>query len=396
MNHELADGAVQRLGAQIAEALFDQPGMTLTEQANRLRELRGDGPALLVGGSHGSEVQVADGPWPEIDAILADAYSAGAVGLPFGGIARRAAVRAALAAKAAHQPEYLHGSDELRARVEGERAAYLEGLEEGKLIAAQPSPGGQDTHSPLSVYADSYRRMAKMGDGRVSCIDVAFDIEHNMSRALAARQPVEESVEADVYCAIADMIEPYVQREGINPDGVLPASVHDSVAILLEHWVKTRQPVGEPVWQKMESAPKDGTVVLGLLEGSDIPQSIRFRDGWEIAWDAYRIPAHDGPLRWAPLCAATPAQQHGEPVAWMDPDGSRVLTAKAKADASGAYKSATSVYTVPLYPPAQAVDLAQFRQPVEFFIGYTFPGTPSRAEGERLLALIDGKAVGNG
>jgi hypothetical protein len=40
------------------------------------------------------------------------------------------------------------------------------------------------------VYADSYRRMAKMGDGRVSCIDVAFDIEHNMSRALAARQPV--------------------------------------------------------------------------------------------------------------------------------------------------------------------------------------------------------------
>ncbi|BCX42740.1 MULTISPECIES: hypothetical protein [Stenotrophomonas] len=67
-----------------------------------------------------------------------------------------------------------------------------------------------------------------------------------------------------------------------------------------------RQPVG---WQPMESAPKDGTVVLGLLEGSDIPQSIRFRDGWEIAWDGYRIPTHDGPLRWAPLYAATPAQK---------------------------------------------------------------------------------------
>ncbi|MBH1873517.1 hypothetical protein I5W30_04620 [Stenotrophomonas maltophilia] len=45
---------------------------------------------------------------------------------------------------------------------------------------------------------------------------------------------------------------------------------------------------------------------------------------------------------------------------------------------------------------AQAVDFGRFRQPVEFFIAYTFPGTPSRAEGERLLALIDRTAVGNG
>lgn len=49
----------------------------------------------------------------------------------------------------------------------------------------------------------------------------------------------------DVYTSIADMIEPYVLREGIRPGGVLPASVHDSVAILLDHWVKTRAQVGE-------------------------------------------------------------------------------------------------------------------------------------------------------
>lgn len=67
-------------------------------------------------------------------------------------------------------------------------------------LSAQPSPGGQgDANSPLSVYADSYRRMAKMGDGRVSCIDVAFDIEHNMSRALAARQPVGDEERAETY-----------------------------------------------------------------------------------------------------------------------------------------------------------------------------------------------------
>ncbi len=65
MNHELADGAVQRLGAQIAEALFDQPGMTLTEQANRVRELRGDGPALLVPRNAGQDERARFEAWAQ-------------------------------------------------------------------------------------------------------------------------------------------------------------------------------------------------------------------------------------------------------------------------------------------------------------------------------------------
>ncbi|WP_277381583.1 hypothetical protein [Stenotrophomonas maltophilia] len=48
MNTTMADGAEQRLDAQIAEALFGQPGMSKMDVANRVRELRGDGPALLV------------------------------------------------------------------------------------------------------------------------------------------------------------------------------------------------------------------------------------------------------------------------------------------------------------------------------------------------------------
>ena len=48
MNTTMANGAEQRLDAQIAEALFGQPGMSKMEVANRVRELRGDGPALLV------------------------------------------------------------------------------------------------------------------------------------------------------------------------------------------------------------------------------------------------------------------------------------------------------------------------------------------------------------
>lgn len=42
-----------------------------------------------------------------------------------------------LTALAARQPVYAQGCDELRARTEGERAAYREGLEEGKKIAAR-------------------------------------------------------------------------------------------------------------------------------------------------------------------------------------------------------------------------------------------------------------------
>ena len=44
----------------------------------------------------------------------------------------------AQAALAARQPAYVQGCDELHARTEGERAAYMEGLEEGKKIAARP------------------------------------------------------------------------------------------------------------------------------------------------------------------------------------------------------------------------------------------------------------------
>lgn len=53
-----------------------------------------------------------------------------------------------------------------------------------------------------------------------------------------------ENVAADTYWALADMIEPHVAREGINPDGLLPASVYESVQILLEHWIATHTAQG--------------------------------------------------------------------------------------------------------------------------------------------------------
>ncbi|HDS1303556.1 TPA: hypothetical protein QEK28_000354 [Stenotrophomonas maltophilia] len=47
MNTSMADGASERLDAQIADALFGQPGMSKLDVANRLRQLRGHGGALL-------------------------------------------------------------------------------------------------------------------------------------------------------------------------------------------------------------------------------------------------------------------------------------------------------------------------------------------------------------
>lgn len=48
MNTTMADGASERLDAQVADALFGQPGMSKLDVANRLRELRGENGPLLV------------------------------------------------------------------------------------------------------------------------------------------------------------------------------------------------------------------------------------------------------------------------------------------------------------------------------------------------------------
>lgn len=48
MNTTMADGASERLDAQVADALFGQPGMSKLDVTNRLRQLRGTGAPLLA------------------------------------------------------------------------------------------------------------------------------------------------------------------------------------------------------------------------------------------------------------------------------------------------------------------------------------------------------------
>lgn len=49
----------------------------------------------------------------------------------------------------------------------------------------------------------------------------------------------------DVYEQLADMIEPYVSRDGTNEDGAFPASVVETVQILLEHYLRSPKHISD-------------------------------------------------------------------------------------------------------------------------------------------------------
>ncbi|MCU1204281.1 hypothetical protein JAK25_10295 [Stenotrophomonas maltophilia] len=109
------------------------------------------------------------------------------------------------------------GCDELRMRTDGERAAYLEGVAEGRraVLSAQPSPGGQEVLETVEELAELNRTCAALDPDYKGPTDAAVQA---VITALAARQPV-----------VVD----------------LPESLHDRVEALRE--VAARQPVGEPV-----------------------------------------------------------------------------------------------------------------------------------------------------
>uniref|UniRef100_UPI003F80B1D8 hypothetical protein n=1 Tax=Xanthomonas sp. 0924 TaxID=2835534 RepID=UPI003F80B1D8 len=89
-----------------------------------------------------------------------------------GSPARTAALDAAIAALVARQPSYVQGSDELRARTDGERAAYMEGLEEGKRIAArQPVGIGGAIYQVRYRVTDGWTEVSEEGYGCVPSWD---------------------------------------------------------------------------------------------------------------------------------------------------------------------------------------------------------------------------------
>lgn len=101
----------------------------------------------------------------------------------------KSAILALDAALAAREPVYVQGCDELRARTEGERAAYMEGLEEGKKIAARQPVG----EHPVAVSITpemraAFRRAYREGGFWADRLDTALDA---MMRAAPPAQAVD-------------------------------------------------------------------------------------------------------------------------------------------------------------------------------------------------------------
>lgn len=190
----------------------------------------------------GGRVRLGDAPWPEIDAILADAYSAGAEGLPFEGIARRAAVRAAVAA-----------------------------------LSAQPSPGAQDPLASLPLY-----RLADDANGNrgLHRDDTGSWVKlQDVERALASRQPVE-----------FERTVPTRRRESAVELLLTLGFVWNN-----QRWEDRRQPAGVPAaWMHTHKAT--GRVEFGLSPMYDC-------DFNAVQWDSvalYAAPAQAVDLgRWS-------------------------------------------------------------------------------------------------
>lgn len=147
-------------------------------------------------------------------------------------------------------------------------------------------------------------------------------------------------------------------------------------------------------WKKDLEAECPGIFKEGFLSG---PETALRRDLMRTAYMAGKKAAR---------------QPVGEPVAWVhEEDPSRVISASQKATAlrdQGASGSSVRPYSVPAYlhaPAAQAVDLGQFRQPVQDWLDDAQASMEEHGdsdgvfghaieEGTRLLALIDSQAVG--
>lgn len=305
MNTTMADGAEQRLDAQIAEALFGQPGMSKMDVANRVRELRGDGPALLVPREEGQSERVRFEAWLNTLSVDTTRWGDG---------------------------EYT------------DTAAHNYWLAWQTALSAQPSPGGQGGLNYERMFVDACAALAEVSrelgcDPEQGGAEPILAAIAELQEALAARQPVESN-------------QPSGNSGELDVDGA-------------------RQPVGqEPVGAEVEVSDASVEKAWG-----------RFQQAMALTDDEIEE------------FASAHSDEMGDIQAFAVVDFSRALLREF----SSRYAS----------QPAQAVDLdlGRVRASLQSLLNWIddWAETPEEsgidaieAEAEAVLALIDGKAVGNG
>ncbi|MDV9040945.1 hypothetical protein [Stenotrophomonas sp. RAC2] len=354
-------------------------------------------PKTLADVQPGGRVRLGDAPWPEIDAILADAYSAGAVGLPFEGVARRHAVRAAVAA-----------------------------------LSAQPSPGGQrDSDEDAYVIERLSGLLAEIaviinGPQPAGTRWSYHDLPEKV-RALAARQPVGEPVaatdamvEAALQSTVANNASPWRQvvssedhadfisdmRAAINaalaarPSPITAEATTTSTQTVPDHcdrifWQHNyyQLPIG-PTDQKKPTKRRQAAVEtvlsLGYLWRNDEWTAPPAQADQEYLESLDR--ALEGVIDQRDRCEEV-ADELADHIA-------RITGVDIGEHSSANCPWQNAIEAAEEYKPAQAVELGQFRALAEF--GEEFALSAEKqpqsrviyAQARRLLALIDSQAVG--
>ncbi|MBN5158805.1 MULTISPECIES: hypothetical protein [unclassified Stenotrophomonas] len=286
----------------------------------------------------GGRVRLGDAPWPEIDAILADAYSAGATGLPFEGIARRHAVRAAIAA-----------------------------------LSSQPSPGGQG--DALRVIAERLRGAGAslpappitgtIEGSMVTGLSIALAL---VEEALAARQPSKQPDSV----ALGEATEFCIEKGGRQSVGEPIAFVSSDMLVSL---LKVRSHNWMPeVWALPNGT--DSVPLYAVLPAQQLAQV--YLDGLDRALgeaidqrDRYHEVADDLAGHIAAITGVDIGEHSSANCPWQN-----------------------AIEAAEEYKPAQAVDLDAIRDAV-CGIALVFDGDLPFIKGiAEALALIDGKAVG--
>ncbi len=317
----MADGAAQRLVAQIGEALFGQPGLTLMELAEKVKASRGNPAAAMRftyrhpdGRSHDVSVSSADVAREMDDFLLQEVCSKICQCQPLG------------------ETNVID-------------CCCNEDAEQFSLIAAQPSPAGQGDASGL---IQDLR--AAVSIGRPILHSDVDEIE----AALAARQSVGQEPVGHLYRVV-------VSEAGASRPWAGPGVIY------------TEGP-----------APFEGRSRNGqYLNVYAAPPAQVVDDDWHLRGYAYAS-------KQATTCAGCGEHKH----------------TPLRIDAMGGYvcltcidKKLSTLLGEFGYEPAQAVDLGQFRR---LIVKYRDSLTRRRwdakeiAECDRLLAVIDSQAVGNG